>query len=150
VPILVRKIRYEELSELLVLYRYLHPEDPEVPLEEFEQVWGQIYQDPNLQYVVLEENGKLVSSCTVAIIRNLTRRLRPYALIENVITHPDARGKGYGTAVLREAAAIAGENNCYKVMLLTGSNNQKTLDFYEKAGFRKGVKTGFIMPLDGE
>ena len=37
------------------------------------------------------------------IIPNLTRGLRPYAFVENVVTHADYRGKGYATACLNYA-----------------------------------------------
>ncbi len=95
----------------------------------------------------MEDAGEIVASCTLAIIKNLTRNLRPYGLIENVITHPDYRRKGYGTEVLHKAVQIATEQNCYKVMLLTGSKSEDTLRFYKKAGFVQGVKTGFIIQL---
>jgi hypothetical protein len=36
------------------------------------------------------------------------------------------------------------EDGCYKVMLLTGRQDEATLRFYEKVGFRRGVKTGFV------
>ncbi len=29
-------------------------------------------------------------------------------------------------------------------MLMTGSESEETLRFYEKAGLRRGIKTGFI------
>ena len=97
-----------------------------------------------MQVLVAELNGSLVASCTLAIIPNLTRGARPYGLIENVVTHVAHRRKGIGTCLLRHALQIAWERNCYKVMLLTGSKSKGTLQFYEQAGFRKGVKTGFI------
>jgi hypothetical protein len=42
---------------------------------------------------------------------------------------------------------IAKKNNCYKVVLLTGRKEESTLRFYERAGFERGVKTGFIKRL---
>ncbi len=143
-----RTIRYEELPKLLSLYRQLHPEDPEDhPEELLDPLWDEIYNDPNLYYIVMDENGEIVSSCTISIIKNLTRGLRPYGLIENVVTHKDYRKRGYGTRVLHKAIDIARKNNCYKVMLMTGSKNEDTLRFYEKAGFARGIKTGFIVNL---
>lgn len=144
----VRLIRYEELGKLLSLYRHLHPEDPDVrDSEAAESLWTEIFNDPNLYYLVIEDNGEIISSCTIAIIKNLTRNLRPYGLIENMITHPNYRNQGLGTKILHKAVEIAKENNCYKVMLLTGSKSEDTLRFYKNAGFVQGVKTGFIISL---
>jgi len=145
---LIRTIRYEELTELLRLYKFLQPGDPELINDNvLKELWSEIYNDPNLHYLGLEVGGKLVSSCTLAIIKNLTRKARPYGLIENVITHPEYRKKGYSTKVLHHALDVARANNCYKVMLLTGSKQEKTLKFYENAGFVRGIKTGFIAHL---
>ena len=99
---------------------------------------------PALHYVVARANGHLVSTCALTIVPNLTRSARPYGLVENVVTHPDCRKRGIATQVLRYALAIAWERNCYKVMLMTGSKQESTLRFYEKAGFVRGEKTGFV------
>lgn len=143
-----RKIKYEELPDLLSLYKQLNPDDPEVnENESLQQLWDEIFNDPNLHYIVIEEDGELVATCNITIIKNLTRGLRPYGLIENVVTHKDYRKRGYGTLVLQKAVEIARGCNCYKVMLLTGSKKEETLRFYEKAGFASGIKTGFIAKL---
>ncbi|WP_010243815.1 GNAT family N-acetyltransferase [Acetivibrio cellulolyticus] len=142
----VRKIKFEELSNLLELYKYLNPEDPELKVDEkLETLWNEMFKDPHYYCLVIEEDGIIVSSCILVIIRNLTRDARPYALIENVVTHGQYRKKGYGTAVLKKAVDIAKEKNCYKVMLMTGRKEESTLRFYEKAGFEKGQKTAFII-----
>lgn len=39
------------------------------------------------------------------------------------------------------------KSDCYKMMLLTGSKEQKTLDFYENAGYNSADKTAFIQWL---
>ena len=87
---------------------------------------------------------KIISSCVCVIIPNLTRNVRPYAFFENVVTHGDYRNKGLATECLNYARDIAIENNCYKMMLLTGSKNEKTLNFYENAGYNGADKTAFI------
>jgi GNAT superfamily N-acetyltransferase len=81
------------------------------------------------------------------IIPNLTRSVRPYAFIENVVTHEAYRGRGLAGACLNYAKEIAIRENCYKMMLLTGSKKPETLHFYEKAGYNSSDKTAFIQWL---
>jgi GNAT superfamily N-acetyltransferase len=100
--------------------------------------------DPNYHLIVGEIDNKVVSSVTLIIIENLTHNLRPYAVIENVVTHAEYRGKGYATAMMNKASEIAAASGCYKIMLLTGSKKDSTLKFYENCGFNKNDKTAFI------
>ncbi|MBQ4321653.1 MAG: GNAT family N-acetyltransferase [Oscillospiraceae bacterium] len=141
---MIREIQSSELEALLELYLSLHetaiPEDTPA----LRKVWERILQDEDHHVIVCEADGILVSSCVCVIIPNLTRNARPYALIENVVTRDGYRRKGYGSACLRFAAETAKNANCYKVMLLTGSKDQGTLEFYRKNGFDSGDKTAFI------
>ena len=130
---------------MLGLYRHWHPSDPELPATpEIEKLWQGICADPQLHFLGAEVNGALISTCALTVIPNLTRSARPYGLIENVVTHPDFRRQGIATALLQFALRLAWTEDCYKVMLLTGRQDPATLRFYERAGFKAGVKTGFI------
>lgn len=142
----VRLAAEEELEKLLSLYQFLNPDDPLLAVEPgVQQNWQEILAGPLQTYFVIEEACSLVSSCVLVIVKNLTRSARPYALIENVVTHPDYRKQGYGTAVLQRAVQTARSQNCYKVMLMTSRKDGNTLNFYEQAGFKSGDKTGFII-----
>jgi GNAT superfamily N-acetyltransferase len=141
----IRLIRADELPVLLSLYRHLHPADPELSVStDIERLWQRIMSDPQLRYLVADVSGRVVSTCTLTIILNLTRGARPYGVIENVVTHPDFRRRGIGTQILQAALRLAWEQGCYKVMLLTGRKDEGTLRFYQQAGFEAGVKTGFL------
>lgn len=142
--ITIRLITRDELPQLLELYHHLHPVDAPLPTGDVVQVWDTILCDPRLYYIVADIGSQLVATCNLTIVPNLTRGARPYGIIENVVTHPDHRRQGFGTQVLRYALSIAWQQQCYKVMLLTGSKREETLQFYERAGFKRGVKTGFI------
>jgi GNAT superfamily N-acetyltransferase len=140
-----RLVRADELEALLDLYTHLNPADAPLPeAVALRQVWNDFLADSKIRCLVGEVEGRLAASCTLVIIPNLTRGARPYGLIENVVTHTDYRQKGIGTRLLRHALQLAWENNCYKVMLLTGRQEEATLRFYEQAGFQRGVKTGFV------
>lgn len=57
------------------------------------------------------------------------------------------RKKGLATDCLNYAKQIALQENCYKIMLFTGSKEESTLNFYEKAGYNSNDKTTFIQWL---
>jgi GNAT superfamily N-acetyltransferase len=141
---MVREIKENELQELLELYLHLHEKDIPETNEHLKNTWNEIIQDKNHHIIVNEIDGKIVSSCVCVIIPNLTRDVRPYAFIENVVTHSSYRGKGYATECLNYAKEIAEKAKCYKMMLLTGSKDEATLNFYNKAGYNNTDKTAFI------
>lgn len=145
---MVREIREDELNELLLLYLHLHETAVPEMNEHLVRIWKTILDDPNHHIIVKEVEGKLVSSCVCVIIPNLTRGVRPYAFIENVVTHTDYRRCGYAAACLAYAKEIAVRENCYKMMLLTGAKDRGTLRFYEKAGFNSSDKTAFVQWIE--
>lgn len=144
---MVREAVKEDLDELLNLYLFLHEKNIPENSEYLENTWKTIIEDINHHIVVKEINGKIVSSCVCVIVPNLTRNIRPYALIENVVTNEEYRGKGYATECLNYAKEIAIKNNCYKMMLLTGIKNENTLAFYKNAGYNSNDKIAFIQWL---
>ena len=116
-------------------------------LEQLVAAWEQILADENHHLIANEVDGKIVASCVCVIIPNLTRNVRPYAFVENVVTHSEHRGKGYATQCLDYAKSLAEQRDCFKIMLMTGSKEQKTLDFYAHAGYNCTDKTAFIQWL---
>lgn len=145
---MIREIYENELNELLQLYLYLHEESVPDMTEHLINTWNTIITDKNHHIIVNEINGKIVSSCVCVIIPNLTRNIRPYAFIENVVTHAAYRGKGYATECLNYAKKIAEKSNCYKMMLLTGSKREETLKFYHNAGYNSTDKAAFVQWIE--
>ncbi|MCD8074632.1 MAG: GNAT family N-acetyltransferase [Lachnospiraceae bacterium] len=145
---MIREAKECELNEILQLYLYLHETSIPDDTEHLRTVWSEIINDKHHHLIVCEVDGKIVSSCVCVIIPNLTRDVRPYAFIENVVTHKEYRHCGYATGCLNYAKEIAKSENCYKIMLLTGAKNSETLDFYRKAGYNSTDKTAFIQWID--
>lgn len=141
---MVREAMKNDLEEVLQLYLNLHEKSVPEQSEHLIATWNQIVEDENHHLIVNVIDNKIISSCVCVIIPNLTRDIRPYAFVENVVTHRDYRGKGYATECLNYAKDIAVKQNCYKMMLLTGSKEQKILDFYRNAGYNSTDKTAFI------
>lgn len=145
---MVREAIKEDLAELLQLYLSLHEQSLPELTEHFHSTWNQIVEDANHHVIVNIIDNQIVSSCVCVIIPNLTRSARPYALIENVVTNSHYRGKGYATECLSFARNIAIQQNCYKMMLLSGSKEQETIRFYQNAGYNCTDKTGFVQWID--
>ena len=144
---MIREANKNDLKEILELYLSLHETDIPEESDHLTETWDKIITDDNHHLIVYELAGKIVSSCVCVIIPNLTRNVRPYAFVENVVTHEEHRGKGYATECLNYAKKIAEDNNCYKMMLLTGSKSQSTLELYKNAGYNSSDKTAFVQWL---
>ena len=144
---MIREAKESDLLLLLELYLHLHEKQVPEQNDHFIAVWRGILQDNHHHLIVGEVDGKLVSSCVCVVIPNLTRNARPYALIENVVTHPDHRQRGLASECLNYAKQIAQKENCYKIMLLTGAKDEATLFFYRQAGYNSSDKTAFIQWL---
>lgn len=141
---MIREINENDFDGLMTLYMQLHGNPFPDRTEDVMRKWRKVLDDPDHHIVVAEEDGKIVSSCVCVIITNLTHGQQPYAFIENVVTDEAYRKRGLATACLDFAAEIAKRENCYKMMLLTGSKEESTLRFYERAGYNRNDKTAFI------
>lgn len=144
---MIREINKNDFIQLSELYTHLHSNKP-IPDNAFTQdIFSSILSDINHHIIVAERDGKIVSSCVCVIIPNLTHNQQPYALIENVVTMKEYRGQGLASKCLSYARDIAVKNNCYKMMLLTGSKKRATHRFYRNNGYNRFEKTGYIQRL---
>ena len=131
-----------ELSSLLELYRQLNPKDDVINEMTVKTVWEHI-KNQNVKYFVAKENGKIIASCYVCIIPNLTRGGKSIGFVENVITDAEFRKKGIGRTVVINAIEYAKAQNCYKVILQSGNKRTEAHRFYESIGFDGETKRAF-------
>lgn len=147
---IIRKATGKDAYELKVLYfDHLtnYPPKEEQDMKKWENILDRFEKDDKMHLLVLEEDGKVVSSVQMAIIESLTHNVRPFAVIENVVTHIDYRNRGYASALLEKASDIAKEYDCYKISLETGSNKESTLNFYRNNGFMIDAKHSCLKRL---
>lgn len=144
---MIREIKDTDFDSLMELYMQLHDNPMPDKTPEILELWRRILEDKDHHIIVAEEDGRIVSSCVCVIIPNLTHNQQPYAFVENVITDAMYRKRGLATECLNYAKKIAQNENCYKIMLLTGSKKESTLDFYRQAGYNSEDKTAFIQWL---
>jgi len=148
--LIIRRSELRDVDDLRELYlRHLTQSPPPFPhgVEKWRELLAQLIADSNYHLLVGELDGKVVSSVTLVVIPNLTHNLRPYALVENVVTHADFRKNGYARVLMNRAKEVAKSSDCYKLMLFTGAKDEKILKFYERCGYDSQGKTGFLMQL---
>lgn len=60
--IYVRLIKQDELYQLLSLYKHLNPDDPDININKVQNHWNDIISDPLMKIIVVELEGKIISS----------------------------------------------------------------------------------------
>lgn len=109
-----------------------------------EQTLAQILATPGRHVLVAESgDGDLVGTAEGIVLANLSRDVRPYCLIENVVVTAPARGSGVGRLLLQRLLDLADEAGCYKVQLVSGAHRPQAHAFYEALGFDGDVSRGF-------
>jgi len=91
-----RRARADDLARLLALYRVSEVSVAAEPIEHAESIWAQTLSRDGLTVFVAESEAKIVATCMLITAPNLLRSGRQHAFLENVVTHPDVRGRGYG------------------------------------------------------
>jgi N-acetylglutamate synthase-like GNAT family acetyltransferase len=143
--ITVRDAGESDLDGILDLYTYLHEYDDPLPSRvDLNELWNSIITNSLLRYFVAEHEGQLVSSCNLTIIPNLTHGAKPFGFIENVVIRPEYRRNGYAQSVIDYALNAAWQSGCHTVMLLSNVHRHEAHELYEKVGFKKGVKVGYV------
>ena len=145
---MIRMAVKEDLNKILDLYRFLFPDEDYTLNKNYTKTWEDILGNADiLRYFVGEEDNRIICSACISVIPNLTRNNRPYAVIENVITHPDYRRKGYGKQIMQKCIDYAKSRNCYKIMLLSSAFKKDAHNFYKNLGFDSESKQGFQIRL---
>ncbi|MFB6162350.1 MAG: N-acetyltransferase family protein [Halococcoides sp.] len=144
----IRPVQADELDELLDLYGHLYEERPgRTP--DTEDAWLTLQAD-DATVVLAAVTDRLVAACQLAIVPAVAREGRPFGVLEYVVTHADHRGEGHGTRVVERAIERAEKQDCYKLVIQTGREDDRVASFYEQCGFDADATTGFAMTLDGD
>jgi GNAT superfamily N-acetyltransferase len=140
--IVSRAASLEDLPAILALYAQLSPGDLLPDVASGADTWQRILASEMISVLVVEYEGRVVATCKLVVVPNLTRNQKPFAIIENVVSEQAMRGLGFGKCVIHAAFEQAWAAGCYKIMLMTGRSDPAVLAFYESCCFQRG-KTAF-------
>lgn len=98
--------------------------------------------------LVAELDGEVVGVCQLILFRHIQAGGGRCAEIESVHVHPERRGHGVGTALLRHAIERARALGCYRVQLTSNTVREDAHRFYGSLGFVPS-HVGFKLSLEG-
>ncbi len=85
---MIREINSNDYRQLMELYLHLHETD--IPdYKTAAGTWEKILADENYHIIVAEKDGRIVSSCTVVLVAQLKRGVRPDSRVVKVVTQAD-------------------------------------------------------------
>ena len=99
------------------------------------QTFEEMSRQPGFHLLVAETDGTVQGSIVLVIVPNFSYRNRPFAVIENVIVDGEHRRHGIGAALMAQAAAVARDAGCYKVMLSSNRQRPEAHRFYGRLGY---------------
>jgi GNAT superfamily N-acetyltransferase len=92
---------------------------------------------------VSDDTDRIAATCVLITAPNLLRDGRRHAFLENVVSHPELRGRGHGKAVVQAALAHAWTVDCHHVLMQSGRADPGIHGFYEAMGFQSGLRIAY-------
>jgi GNAT superfamily N-acetyltransferase len=133
---ILRAATVDQAEELRALYRELHPDDAQLTSDDIARELTSIQSDSRRVYALLDRDSTLIGTIDVFIMRNLTRRARPWIGVENLVVAARRRRAGHGEAMLEAVVSFADSIGAYKVQLISATGRTDAHRLYERCGFR--------------
>ncbi|TMK09535.1 MAG: GNAT family N-acetyltransferase, partial [Alphaproteobacteria bacterium] len=128
---IARLARASDLPSLLALFDLSEVSAIARPREHAESIWQETLTHPGLHVFVSDDHDRIAATCMLVIAPNLLRGGRRHGFLENVVTHPELRGRGHGRAVVLAALGHAWAADCHHVLMQSGRADPRVHAFYE-------------------
>jgi GNAT superfamily N-acetyltransferase len=139
-----RPARASDLPSLLALFEVSEVSAIAQPRERAESIWQETLAHPGVHVFVSEDRDRIAATCMLIIAPNLLRSGKRHGFLENVVTHPELRGRGHGKTVVLAALGHAWAAGCYHVLMQSGRADPRVHAFYEGLGLKPGLRVGYV------
>jgi GNAT superfamily N-acetyltransferase len=141
----VRLAHEDDLASLLELFAASEVSAHVEPIERARAIWAETIASDATHVFVAVEGERVAATCMLITAPNLLRGGRRLGVLENVVSHPDFRGGGYGREVVEAALQAAWDKGCFQVMMQSGRQDPAVHRFYEGRGFIPGLRTAYTV-----
>ncbi|ODA42408.1 GNAT family N-acetyltransferase [Desulfosporosinus sp. BG] len=111
---LIREAIETDLPSVIELLKAMDGEDG-IDSDEAGAVWCNMMEYPYYKVFVVEDDKRIVGTCSLIIIDNLGHQGAKLAVAESMIVSQDYRGRGMGSKLMQFVMGKAQEENCYKL-----------------------------------
>lgn len=98
-----------------------------------------IIRNPALGVILVARNEGTVVAMVNLLCAVSTALGERVATLEDMVVHPQCRGSGVGSALLRHAILHCEDRGIKRITLLTDQVNGSAQRFYEREGFRRSM-----------
>jgi GNAT superfamily N-acetyltransferase len=139
----IRQATAADISQLSKLLSLLFAQEADFKPDAERQSCGLrlILDQPEVGVIYCATKGKSVIGMVSILFTVSTAEGGRAAWLEDMVVHPNWRGKSIGGQLLHEAVNRVRAAGCARITLLTDSTNGPALHFYGKAGF---IRSGMI------
>jgi len=99
-----------------------------------DKVRSTLFGHPRFAEVLIAEEGSEAVGFALFFHNYSTFLAQPGIYLEDLFVKPEARGRGYGKALLARLATIARSRNCGRLEWAVLNWNKPSIDFYESLG----------------
>jgi GNAT superfamily N-acetyltransferase len=139
VNVVIRRAERSDLAAVLDLYAQdeLSTSPRPTDLAPIVEAFEAIASDPGAFLYVATEDGRVVGTFQVNILRHLIHGGAPVAQIEAVSVQRASRGHRVGTEMMRFALDEARRLGCARAQLTSQKRRTRAHAFYERLGFER-------------
>ncbi len=146
----IREARLDDISQLCALLAALFAQEADFSPDAGRQQRGLrlILDNPESGRIYCAtESGTVIGMVTILFTISTAEGSRA-AWLEDMVVHPEWRGRTIGRQLLNHAVTEAGMAGCQRLTLLTDGTNDRAMRFYSRAGFVRSTMVTFRLVCD--
>ncbi|MFC0271055.1 GNAT family N-acetyltransferase [Metabacillus herbersteinensis] len=132
----ISELKFGELDTYLKLLQELD-KDNVLSIEEAQLMHNKVSNYPFYKIYCAANDEVIIGTFSLIICDNFGHGGLKFAIVENVVVHPEYKDMGIGKKMLKEAMNLAINNKCYKLMLSSNENRQEAHAFYDSLDFKR-------------